>query len=78
MSSPLPSDEYMIRLIKQWAQELLKTPAPVEVHSIPCADGHCPVDNLVLEVGQNKIVMHKPLLYIRRWDIQRLLEHYAL
>jgi hypothetical protein len=73
-----PENIQMKKLISLWVKELAGTEVEVQAEEKPCQDASCPVASTILELtwpdgAKRQLSLHKPLCYIRQWDIKTLL-----
>lgn len=69
-----------IHAIKHWVRNYLQLEADtlVLVAEVNCADPGCPVKQTQVAIlhkngNTRKLTIHKPLVYIRKWDIEPLI-----
>ena len=70
-----PDNLLLIAKIKEWL--FLKTGKEIidfSVKEMGCADTHCPCVQTYIEFNNQKIVIGKPLVYVRKWDIENVLK----
>lgn len=69
-------NEQNIKAIKRWLEEIYDygDETGISIQEIKCADESCPcVETIIITVQGNtinKIKIGKPLIYIRKWDIE--------
>lgn len=73
-----PENIQMKKLIGLWVKELAGPEVEVHAEENPCVDASCPVATSTLVVtwpdgSMRQFSLHKPLCYIRQWDIKSLL-----
>lgn len=73
-----PENVQMKKLIGLWVRELAGPDVEVHAEEKPCLDASCPVASTTLVLSWpdgsiKQLNVHKPLCYIRQWDIKTLL-----
>jgi hypothetical protein len=68
-----PNNELIIQKIKIWIvkkYKLIPETANISVNEVGCGDSNCPCVKTNISFGKNqKIIISKPLVFIRQWDI---------
>ena len=74
-----PDNKIIIEKIAEWVREKFNISGGIAIHvkEMDCADPHCvDMETVVSLIEEGKIIktirVHKPIVYVRKWDIDQI------